>query len=153
MGWPPVGGAIAGVAATVAMSAAMLAARRAGLTRTLPPERIAEAAIEETADRPARLEERALVASVAHLGFGAVAGAMFGVIRHAAGIRGPGASVAGALLFATLVYISSYQGWVPALRIMPPASRDDDGRVGTMVVAHWIYGAVLGALAWALGRR
>jgi ribose/xylose/arabinose/galactoside ABC-type transport system permease subunit len=151
--WPPLVGAIAGVGATVVMSAAMLAARRAGLTGMLPPERIAEAAIEETTDRPAGAEERTLVASVTHLGFGAAAGAVFGVIRHATGIRGPVASVAGALLFANLVYVTSYQGWVPALRIMPPASRDDTGRVGTMVVAHWIYGAVLGALAWVLGRR
>ena len=151
--WPPVGGAIAGLGATIVMSAAMLAARRAGLTRTLPPERIAEAAIEEATDRPARPVERTFVASVAHLGFGAAAGAVFGVIRHAAGIRGRVASVAGALLFANIVYLTSYQGWVPALRIMPPASRDDTGRVGTMVVAHWVYGAMLGALAWLLGRR
>ena len=151
--WPPLAGAVAGLGATVAMSAAMLAARRAGLTRTLPPERIAEAAIEETTDRPAGRDERTLVASVAHFGFGAAAGAVFGLIRHAAGIRGPVASVAAALLFANLVYVTSYQGWVPALRIMPPASRDDAGRVGTMVVAHWVYGAVLGSLAWVLGRR
>ncbi len=151
--WPPFGGAIAGLGATVVLCAALLAPRRAGLTRTLPPERIAEAAIEETTDRPAQPGERRLVASVAHLGFGAAAGAFFGVIRHAAGIRGPVASVAVALGFANLVYVISYQGWVPALRIMPPASRDDPGRVGTMVIAHWLYGAVLGALVWVLGRR
>ena len=151
--WPPLGGAIAGLGATAVMSAAMLAARRAGLTGTLPPEHIADAAIEEITDRPARPEERTLVAPVAHLGFGAAAGAIFALIRRASGFRGPVASVVGALLFANLVYVTSYQGWVPALRIMPPASRDDAGRVGTMVVSHWIYGAVLGALVWALDRR
>ena len=151
--WPPLGGAIAGLGATAVMSAAMLAARRAGLTPTLPPARIADAAINEATDRAAHPDERRVVATVAHLGFGAAAGALFGVIRHAAGVRGPVASVAGALAFANLVYFVSYQGWVPALRIMPPASRDDAGRVATMVVAHWVYGAVLGALAWVLGRR
>ncbi len=135
------------------MSAAMLAARSAGLSPKLPPAEIAEAAIEDATDRPARPEEQRVVASAAHLGFGAAAGALFGVVRHAAGIRGPVGSVVGALGFASLVYVVSYQGWVPALRIMPPASRDDTGRVATMVVAHWIYGAVLGGLAWVLGRR
>lgn len=131
----------------------MLGARRAGLTRTLPPARIAAAAIEEATDRPARPGERAVVASVAHLGFGVACGALFGAIRHAASVRGPLASIVAALAFANLVYVTSYQGWVPALRIMPPASRDQPGRVGTMVVAHWVYGAVLGALTWVLGRR
>ena len=153
MGWPPLSGAIAGLGATAVMSAAMLAARSAGLTRTLPPARIAEVAIEEATHRPAQEDERRVVASAAHLGFGAAGGAAFGIIRQAAGIRGPVASVVTALAFANVVYVVSYQGWVPALRIMPPASRDEAGRVGTMVVAHWIYGAVLGALAWLLARR
>lgn len=149
----PLHGAIAGLAATVAMSAAMLAARRVGLTPTLPPTRIAESAILEATERPARPHEQRVVAPVAHLAFGAGAGAAFGLIRHAAGIRGRGASVLAGLAFANLVYLVSYQGWVPALGIIPPASRDDRGRVATMVVAHWVYGAVLGVLAWRLGRR
>jgi hypothetical protein len=38
-------------------------------------------------------------------------------------------------------------GWVPWLRIMPPADRDRPGRAETMLAAHWLYGGVLGALA------
>jgi hypothetical protein len=38
----------------------------------------------------------------------------------------------------------SYEGWVPAAGIMPPAHRDRPSRSATMVVAHAVYGAVLG---------
>ena len=55
-------------------------------------------------------------------------------------------------LYATGIWLVSYQGWVPALGIMPPASRDRRGRVATMLAAHWVYGAALGVLATVLRR-
>jgi hypothetical protein len=47
---------------------------------------------------------------------------------------------------ALSVWALSYQGWVPALGILPPASRDQPGRQWTMVAAHVVYGVVLGAM-------
>ena len=55
-------------------------------------------------------------------------------------------------LYATGIWLVSYQGWVPALGIMPAASRDRRGRVATMLAAHWVYGAALGVLATVLRR-
>lgn len=141
-------GAVSGIGATFLMSAVMLVARRLGYTPELPPEEIAEDSIEGVTHREAREDEEHAVATVAHLGFGAVAGALYGIIsRPLARAATPAAVVAG-VAFATGVWFVSYQGWVPALRILPPASRDHPGRVATMVVAHWVYGAVL-----ALGTR
>src|SRR5690606_39200706 len=71
-------GVIGGLGATLLMSAVMLAARRSGLSARLPPDRIAEKAIEETTDREATQDEERVVASIAHLAFGATAGAIFG---------------------------------------------------------------------------
>ena len=50
------------------------------------------------------------------------------------------------MIYATGIWLVSYQGWVPALGIMAPASRDRRGRVVTMLAAHWVYGAALGGL-------
>ena len=145
-------GAIAGAIATVAMSAVMLGAKRARITGTLPPELITRDAIEAVAgEAPSKAEEDAAVA-VAHVGFGAVAGALFALFTTRSARRSvPNAAAIGAL-YATGIWLVSYQGWVPALGIMPPASRDRRGRVATMVVAHWVYGAVLGVLATVLRR-
>lgn len=143
IGASAVGGIVAGLGATAVMSVAMLAARRAGLSGRLPPAKIAEEVVEEVTDRPPTDEEEQAVATISHFGFGAAAGAAFGV---AAAVVRPASSLATTALgiaFASAVYLVSYQGWVPALGILPPASRDRRGRVATMVAAHWIYGAVL----------
>ena len=81
--------------------------------------------------------------------FGIGIGGVFGVMHR--GIRVH--PVLGGIIFATLVWATSYQGWVPALGIMPPASRDEPGRPMTMVLAHWVYGAILGAVLQWCDRR
>ena len=50
------------------------------------------------------------------------------------------------------VWAVSYQGWVPALGILPKASEDRPARPAVMVAAHVVYGAVLGALEQRLRR-
>ena len=147
-------GAAAGALATVAMSAVMLGAKRAGITGELPPERITRSAFETVVDEPPSDEEEDAAAATAHIGFGAVAGALFALIMlwtDAERRSTPTAASAG-VLYATGIWLVSYQGWVPALGIMPPASRDRRGRVATMLVAHWVYGAALGALGSFLRR-
>ena len=141
-------GAGAGVAATMAMSSVMLAARQMGLRAELPPVLIAEETVEAVSHRQAKPGEERALATVAHFGFGALAGALYG--SAAGGVRrGALAGVLG-ILFGSAVWLVSYQGWIPVLGIMPPASRDHPGRVGTMLAAHWIYGAALGVTAHRL---
>jgi hypothetical protein len=145
-------GAIGGLGATLLMSAVMLGARRLGLTARLPPDKIAERVIETSTDRPSDEDEERVVASVLHLGFGTMAGMAFGILVSGMG-RAPGAVLAGiGAVYATGIWLVSYQGWVPGLHIMPPASRDDRGRVATMIVAHWVYGITLGLAASRLRR-
>jgi hypothetical protein len=43
-----------------------------------------------------------------------------------------------------MVWLAGYEGWLPMMGILPPAHRDDRGRVGTMVAAHLVFGAALG---------
>lgn len=143
-------GAAAGIGATLGMSIVMLASRRMGMSPELPPARIADESVEMVRHRPANPGEERVVASIAHFGFGALAGALYALL--ASGIRsGPLAAALGTL-FGTGLWLVSYQGWIPALGILPPASRDDPGRVGTMLVAHWLYGAALGVCTHRMRR-
>jgi hypothetical protein len=147
-------GATAGAVATVVMSALMLAAKRIGITGTLPPELIARKAVETVAGAPPADDQVDAVAAVAHIGFGAVAGTIFELLMIRAHVARRSAAIgasAGAL-YATGIWLVSYQGWVPALGIMPAASRDQRGRVATMLAAHWVYGAALGVIATVLRR-
>jgi hypothetical protein len=146
-------GALAGAIATLAMSVLMLAARALRLTPQLPPARITREATEAVAGEAPADEEEAALTSAVHVGFGAAAGALFGVLHRSLGRSGTWSAAALGVAYASIVYLVSYQGWVPALRILPPASRDDPGRVSTMVAAHWVYGATLGAVAELLRRR
>ena len=57
------------------------------------------------------------------------------------------------IVFGSAVWFVSYMGWVPALGLMPPPHRDRPGRQLVMVLAHWIYGATLGAVVQVFGRQ
>jgi hypothetical protein len=141
-------GATAGALSTVAMSGVMLGAKRAGLTGELPPERITRRAIDAVSAEPPDDHKEDAIAAVAHLGFGAFAGAVFGVLTTRSGSVSGSPAIASftGMMYATGIWLVSYQGWVPALGILPPASSDRRGRVLTMLAAHWVYGATLGLL-------
>ena len=136
-------GFAAGALATVGMSAVMFAARRAGLLGRMPPERITSHVLDRFRISRSR-ESQDLLAAILHIGFGGAAGAVFGVARRRVPVPGPG--VLQGVVFGTAVWAVSYLGWVPALGIMPPPSRDRPGRPETMVAAHWLYGALLALL-------
>jgi len=146
-------GTAGGLAATVGMTVVMLLARRAGLSGPLPPERIAQDAIAEAAGRAAHEDEEHAVAAVAHVGFGILTGTLYGLLVSGLRRAPIGVVAISGAIFATGVWLVSYQGWVPALHIMPPASRDHPGRVATMLVAHWVYGIGLGILTARLRDR
>lgn len=136
-------GLAAGAVATVGMSVLMFAARRAGILGRMPPERITSHLLDHLHVRRRR-ETQDLLASVLHLGFGAAAGAVFGVARRRVPVPLPG--LLQGLLYGTAVWTVSYVGWVPALGIMPPPPRDRPGRPETMLAAHWVYGGLLALL-------
>lgn len=152
MGSALIGGRI-GIVATLGMSAIMLLAKRAGLSGELPPEAIADAIAEEmpTDEQPSE-QDRDTFAVIMHFVFGGLAGVLYGFL--AKDVVHPLRGTVLGMVFGSSVYAISYLGWVPALRILPPAHRDRPGRVATMVVAHWVYGALLGALtAVGMSRR
>jgi hypothetical protein len=137
-----VDGIVGGGIGTAGMSAFMLAAEKAGLMGEHPPDLIAGAALEAMGIHQRDEEKQDALAVLLHFGFGIGMGALFGLVHRRLPFRVP-AALHG-LLYGTLVWAASYQGWVPALGIMPPASDDRPDRPRAMLVAHWVYGAILG---------
>ncbi len=146
-------GVIGGMMGTAMMSLLMLAARRAGLVGELPPERITAAALDalDVKQRPRLLQDA--VAVLVHFSFGGVAGAIFAVTTRRLRLPVP-RGVLG-VLYGAVIWAVSYAGWIPALGLLPPPSRDEPRRPPLMVAAHGLYGWTLAmyvkrrAAAWS----
>lgn len=133
------GGGFAGLVATGAMSALLVAADVTGVMNYEPPRRI----IDKFFPRfPLPLRDAAAV--LAHFGYGVTGGCLYAVVRKQHSTRDAG------LAYGVFVWAVGYEGWLPAMGILPPAHRDKTGRALTMLAAHLLYGAVLGK---TLGRR
>jgi hypothetical protein len=137
-------GALGGVVGTAGMSAFMLAAGKAGLMGEHPPDTIAGAALDAVGIRQQDEEAQNALAILLHFGFGISCGMLFGVLHRRLPLRLP-AALHG-MIFAAIIWVTSYQGWIPALGIMPPASEDRPDRPRIMLLAHLIYGAILGGV-------
>ncbi len=140
-----------GVVATAAMSAVMLAAQKAGFMGKLPPEKITEAALDTLhVDRKESTEDA--LTTVAHFAYGIGCGGLFGWL-HAKTTSADLSPAMKGVTFASVIWLVSYFGWVPALGIMPRPQHDQQGRPTSMLVAHWVFGGVLGSLMHAVGTR
>jgi hypothetical protein len=126
------------------MSSVMLGAKRLGLMGELPPEKVTARFLDWAGWRPRPHRAQDLISAATHLGFGAAAGAVFAAVELCS--RPPVPAVPSGILFGAAVWLVSYQGWIPALEIVPPPRRDRPGRAPSMFAAHLVYGAVLGAL-------
>ena len=129
-------GLVAGTAASVAMTAAMrrlfpqLPARQ---QYPLPPREILDRIRPEVPFG----SDRARQTLLAHLGYGAVAGALYALLpRRPSG-----------LLYGSAVWALSYLAWLPGLRILKQAQFHPGQRNLLMLVVHLVWG---GTLAWSL---
>ena len=135
-------GAAGGVLATAAMSLVMLASRRLGVVGKLAPEHITEEALDAAGAERGQAEED-VATGLAHFAYGIANGAVFAVV----GPRLPGPRALRGLLFAGGLLLISYEGWVPAARILPPLRAQSAGGAGTLVTSHIVYGLVLSLTA------
>ena len=127
-------GTLAGITATLAMTAAM---RR--LDRLLPAEQRYPLPPRELTQRTApgldntRLAEATVAA---HFGYGAAAGVLYAFLPRKLQ-AGPA--------YGVLVWGLSYLGWIPAMRILAPATSHPAERNLLMLAAHLVWGAALAA--------
>lgn len=134
-------GAVAGVTATIPMTAVFVAARAAGAYDTLPPTEILERLVGPTRRRR-RTRSVDRWSMVLHVIYGAGAGAVFAVL--APGARGRRAALGP--VWGALVWLASYEGWLPAAGILPSAHRDHPPRARAIAIAHLVWGTSLGLL-------
>lgn len=143
-----IAGTVGGVVATYAMTEAMAFLQRRlpnNRGEPLPPRAITEGALSGARGHrhnDAEINDSgsndawADLSLAAHFAFGAATGAAFGLLGRKPGIV-PGA------LYGLAVWAGSYLGWVPALGIMPPATRQKPQRNALMIAVHLVWGATL----------
>ncbi len=133
-------GFLAGVAATVPMTGVIAGGRAAGWLGTPPPEQITGAAaarVEVRDDLPPPAFDATWVA--AHLAYGGLCGAIYPSAR---GFFPSPTSVAG-VSFGLAVWVVSYGGLMPVLRLYPSPRRDRSSRAAVMIAAHAVFGVAL----------
>lgn len=144
-------GAAAGALATVPMSALMLAwHRELPWTKRdpLPPAQItrqATKAVEWHDDL--EHEGRLALTVVAHFGYGASVGAVYGAATRPQSLTSAAAS---GMAFGLAVWAGSYGGWLPLAGLYRSAAVEPAERNAMMIAAHLVYGAGLGMLTYAL---
>ena len=139
-------GAAAGLTATGPMTLVMAA----GKTQLppedqypLPPRRVTVRAAEKVGLHDDMTEaEKQVATGVAHFGYGAGAGALYGAVSPLL----PFGPVLNGVAYGLGVWTGSYLGLLPALDLHPPATREPPGRNALMIGAHVVWGAVLGLL-------
>ena len=139
-------GAVAGLVATVPMTAVMAGVRRLlplSEQQTLPPRQVTDRAVDMIGLSDDMSEgEKQLATTATHLGFGATAGAGYGLLAP----HLPLPPVVGGVAYGLAVWAGSYLGWLPALRLHKRPAAEPVRRHATMILSHVVWGTVLGLL-------
>jgi uncharacterized membrane protein YagU involved in acid resistance len=139
-------GAAAGLLATIPMTMVMEALHQrlpGEPPRPLPPREITEAAVVKAGvGREVSERDKEDVTLAAHFGYGALCGAVFGLIAP----RNRAAAVGSGMLFGLGVWAGSYAGWLPATGMRHSPRYDPAARSGLMIGAHVVWGGVVGLI-------
>lgn len=147
-------GALGGTLATVPMTLVMETLFRRLPRRQrypLPPREITAALAHRAGGLDRRASDTTLTAAslLAHLGYGALTGALYPLLRR----RQPRHPLLHGAAYGVGVWALSYLGWVPAAGILRPASRHPAHRRRLMIAAHLVWGVATAAVLQALTRR
>lgn len=147
-------GSISGFTAAAPMTLAMAALHGKSPWHPrdpLPPRVITEELIDRAGVRGELDEGDVRMAStVNHFAYGAATGSVYGLVAR----RIPLPRIVSGVLFALSVWTLSYMGWLPALRLMRPATQQPAHRNALMVTAHVVWGAAMGLMLSLIdGRR
>ncbi len=135
-------GSGAGALATVAMSVPILLARRSGLIDREPPHEITDT-LTSRAGLSLGGSELDVASTLAHLGFGATAGAVFAVATRRVG--GRRRRIGLGVLYGVGIWALAYPGILPRLGLVRTARQAGPARDLVMLAAHLVFGAILGS--------
>ena len=143
-------GAAAGIAATVPMTVfwEVMHRRLPGEPpRPLPPREVVEAlAVKAGVSRHLSERDVEWLALGAHVGYGALTGALFGAMAPTGG-----RAVTSGMLFGLGVWTASYLGWLPATGVRHSPRWDVPTRTALVISSHLVWGLSAGLLL--AGRR
>ena len=129
-------GAIAGFVATLPMTAAMRSVHRRLPEKErypAPPRELIDSAAQAAGVRPGDDAARDLTLA-AHFAYGAATGALVAAaLPRPNAVNGAAAGVA--------VWAASYLGWIPAARLLTPATAHPARRTLMMIGVHVVWGA------------
>lgn len=144
-------GAAAGLAATVPMTIVMEGLRAAlprEQSRRMPPREVVDRTVQQ-AGKTHRVDrdERILITTLAHLAFGAAAGALYGRFlgsrrNHPSGVEATFAGIA----YGLAVWALAYGVVLPSLGLHTAAASDTKDRNGVLIASHAAWGVTLGRL-------
>jgi uncharacterized membrane protein YagU involved in acid resistance len=147
------GGAVGGLIATGPMSVAMaLLYQRLPWWQpwSLPPREITRNVLKSVRVHKHMSREAETVATtVGHFAYGTFAGTLYGALPVAIR-RHP---LASGVVYGLAVWAASYGAGLPALRLATPLPYRSRERIGLMIAAHVVWGAVLGPTSQAVARR
>jgi uncharacterized membrane protein YagU involved in acid resistance len=138
-------GSVAGLVATAPMTAVMALLHRElppHERQPLPPREVTvrtagSLGAEEAVDTEKKRESATWVS---HFGYGAAAGALYGLIAN----RFPGPPLARGILWGLTVWAGSYLGWLPLTGIRRSATRQPPRREALMIASHVVFGGATG---------
>ena len=143
-------GSAAGCVATAPMTAVMEGVRRLlppDQQDPLPPRQITERAAQAVGvDDDLTEGQKEVATAAAHFGFGASAGAAYGLVAP----HLPFGPVGNGVGYGLAVWAGSYLGWLPATGLYKQPENEPAGRHLKMAVSHVVWGATLGVLHHAL---
>ncbi|HEX7025765.1 MAG TPA: DUF1440 domain-containing protein [Gammaproteobacteria bacterium] len=135
-------GAFAGTVASLFHTAVMLMLHRVlprARREPVPPKEIASAVFEKTGKGSAKSGELTVATVAGHFGYGAVTGALYAPIAEFTQHK----SIAAGIAYGVGVWTVSYLGWIPAMRLLTPATEQPAQRNVMMILAHIAWGASL----------
>ena len=145
-------GSIGGFVATGPMTVAMILLHRMLPCReqySLPPREITmkladDAGVADKLDRG----DRSVLTLLSHFGYGAAAGGIYSITP-----RMPAPGPLNGVAFGLLLWIVSYLGWLPALGVLRPVTKQPPRRTALMIAVHLVWGFVLGTFVELVGRE
>lgn len=107
---------------------------------TFVPRQVVQWA-EAVVGRPEALDERqeAIASAIAHVGYGATMGAIYGAI---VGPRRDRSAATRGAAWGLLIWAAGYEGWMPAAGVRPATTHQPPSKWPVQIGNHIVYGVV-----------